>query len=64
MRAQERTWKNKRESREAYLARLRRTALRLPASFINKSIEDMVRRCQKLYEAKGWYFEEGGRRGC
>lgn len=64
MRAQEKTWKNKRETREAYLERLRKTAMGLPASFINDSVGDMVRRCQKLYEAKGGYFEEGGRRGC
>ena len=45
-------------------ARLRRTAIRLPAAFVKKSIEDMKRRCQRLYAAKGGYFEEGGRRGC
>jgi hypothetical protein len=65
MRSQEQTWKGKRrETREQYLSRLRKTALRLPASFIKKSIGDMARRCERLYQAKGSYFEEGGRRGC
>ena len=62
MRAQERSWpKNKRESRDDYMQCLRRTALRLPTAFITKSIGDMQRRCQRLYEAKGGLFEEGGR---
>ena len=62
MRAEERNWpKNKREARDDYMQRLRRTALRLPTAFITKSIGDMQRRCQRLYEAKGGLFEEGGR---
>ena len=62
MRAEERSWpKNKREARDDYMQRLRRTALRLPTAFITKSIGDMQRRCQRLYEAKGSLFEEGGR---
>lgn len=65
MRRQEKQWpSSKRESRAQYLARLRRTAMRLPASFIDRSIEDMRRRCQRLYAAGGGYFEEGGKRGC
>lgn len=61
MRQQEKLWpKSKRESRDGYASRLRRTALRLPRSFINASIGDMRRRCQRLFEAKGHHFEEGG----
>jgi hypothetical protein len=36
----------------------------LPKEFIVKSIGDMVRRGKRLYDAKGGYFEEGGKRGC
>ena len=62
MRRQERLWaETKTETRAAYLKRLRRTALRLPASFCEKSIKDMHRRCRLLFEAKGKHFEEGGR---
>ena len=64
MRTQEKTWKNNRGSRAEYVDRLRKTALRLPSSFIASIIGDMTRKCLKLYEAKGWYVEEGGRRGC
>ena len=53
--------KSKRETRDQYGTRLRRTALRLPLSFIDSSIGDMWRRCQRLYAAKGHHFEEGGR---
>ena len=62
MRRQEKMWRpSKTESRQQYLARLSRTAKRLPASFINRSIKDMKRRCQRLAAAKGGHFEEGGR---
>ena len=60
MRAQELSWsKTKRETREDYLLRLKRVALRLPKSFLKKSVGDMRRRCQLLYKAKGRHFEEG-----
>jgi hypothetical protein len=59
---QELNWgKNRRETRDQYLQRLRRTAQRLPQSFITDSIGDMRRRCQRLCDAKGGFFEEGGR---
>ena len=62
MRKQELKWRaNKRETRVEYVARLKRTALRLPQRFIENSIGDMVRRCQLLFEAEGGYFEEGGK---
>ena len=61
MRATEATWPaGKTESRKAYVARLRRTALRLPASFVNASVSNMRTRCQRLYNAGGGNFEEGG----
>ena len=51
-----------RESRVAFLKRLRRTAMRLPAAFINSSLKNMKVRCQRLAAAKGGHFEEGGHR--
>ena len=61
MRAQERGWpKNKRETREQYLSRLRRTALNLPSSYINDIIGDMALRCKLCMEADGGHFAEGG----
>ena len=60
MRQQELTWpKTKREAREDYLLRLKRTALRLPTPFLEKSVGDMRPRCQLLYKAKGYHFEGG-----
>ena len=62
MRAQERRFKkSKRETRAQYLGRLRRTAIALPPTFVNKAIGNMKERCQRLYEAKGRHFEEGGK---
>ena len=49
------------ETREQYVTRLKRTAGQLPKKFIDDSIGDMKRRCQRLYDAQGGYFEEGGR---
>ena len=61
MRAQEKRWpKTRRETRKAYLARLCRTAKRLPPALINRMVGGMRRRCQRLYAAKGGLFEEGG----
>ena len=62
MRAAEAKWPAGRtESRKQYIARLRRTAFGLPASFINKSIVNMQQRCKLLHEARGGHFEEGGK---
>ena len=62
MRQQEAKWpKSKRESREQYIQRLRKTATSLPKKFVEDSVGDMVRRCNRLYNAKGKLFEEGGR---
>ena len=61
MRKQEAKWgADRREGRMAYLARLRRTAMRLPAPFIDKSIETMKKRCAQIALAKGKHIEEGG----
>ena len=62
MRAQELRFKKaKRETRAEFLGRLRRTALSLPCSFVNKAIGNMRERCHRLYAAKGRHFEEGGK---
>ena len=53
---------SKKESRDEYLERLKRNAKSLSRSFINRAIEDMKRRCQRLYAARGGHFEEGARR--
>ena len=50
-----------REARKAFLARLRRTALRLPSTFINPRISNMQDRCKRLLAAVGGHIEEGGR---
>ena len=61
MRKQEQRFpEDKVETRGQYLARLRRTALRLPSRFIRASIRDMSRRCERMRVAKGCHFEEGG----
>lgn len=63
MRLQEKSWPDsKKETRGEFMARLRRTAMRLPSSFIGRAIGDMKNRCEKLQAAEGYYIEEGGRR--
>ena len=60
MRAQEKRFSPSfRESRPAFLKRLRRTALRLPSSFVNDSLTNMKIRCQRLVAAEGGHIEEG-----
>ena len=64
MRRQEKTWPaSKTETRAAYLARLRRTAMSLPSTYIEKVIGDLHKRCAKLVAAKGGHFIEGGHDG-
>ena len=48
-----------RESRVAFLRRLRRTAMRLPSVFINNSIKNIQIRCLRLVAAEGGHIEEG-----
>ena len=63
MRSAEAKWPlGRKETRAQFLARLRRTALALPRSFIDSSIGSMRRRCQLLHGASGRHFEEGGKR--
>ena len=61
MRAQEKRFLlSFRESRVAFLKRLRRTAMRLPSPFINNNLKNMKVRWQRLGAAQGGHFEEGG----
>ena len=50
----------KRETRAAFLARLRRTALSLPPSAVAAAVGGMKRRCARLKIAEGGHIEEGG----
>ena len=59
MHQQEESWKKKKETRAQYLARLRRTALSLPANVVQNMIHGMKARCQRLHDAKGGNIEEG-----
>jgi hypothetical protein len=60
MRKQERRYPNSsKETRAQYLARLRRTAMRLSPKFLKASIMSLKTRCQRLYDAKGGHIEEG-----
>ena len=59
MREQEAKWKNKKETREEYLERLKKTALALPESVVQKMVRGLKARCVRLYTAKGGHIEEG-----
>ena len=48
-----------RESRVAFLKRLRRTGTRLHSAFINNNLKDMKVRCQRMVAAGGGHSEEG-----
>ena len=62
MRKQEKKWPaDKRETRTEFERRLNRVARSLPKEFIDKSIGDLQRRCERLHAARGGLFEEGGR---
>ena len=64
LRMEERTWADDRkETREQFIQRLRRTIRTLPKSSIDRAIGDLAWRAQALHKAKGGLFEEGGRRG-
>ena len=59
MRVQEKRFKPSfRETRDKYLARLRRTALNMNAGDLTKTIRSMKRRCRQCFEANGKHFEE------
>ena len=52
------------ETREEFGKPLDRTAKNLPKDFIFKSVAKLQERCQRLYEAKGGFFEEGRHACC
>ena len=60
MRRQERTMKDKRETREQFSKRLDKVAFSLRPALISKAIGNMRTRCQRLFKAEGGLFEEGG----
>ena len=61
MRQTEAKWpKVQRETRQAYLARLRRTAVSLSADYIRKIVGAMSGRVQQVLDARGHFFPEGG----
>ena len=49
----------KTESRECVLKKLRNSAFGLPKNVIQKMIQDLKPRCQRLYDANGRDFEDG-----
>jgi hypothetical protein len=51
---------SKRETRAAYIERLRRAAMSIPKKSIGKAIANFQSRCELLYRARGGHFEEGG----
>ena len=54
MRLQERTFReNKKQSKEQYMARLKKTALGLPRAQVEKAVMDMRRRVRAIYDADG-----------
>ena len=55
--------RSKRETRTAYIARLRCAALAIPKPFIRKAICNMKRRSQLIFAARGGHIEEGRRHG-
>ena len=59
MREQEARMKiDKRESADAFKARLRKVALSLPKKTVTKAVKDMRRRLQLVHAAKGGLFKE------
>ena len=61
MRSKEKKWPaSKRESRQAYITRLRRTACSMPADYVEKIVGAMAGRVQQVLEFGGGFFPEGG----
>lgn len=48
----------KRESKAAFLKRLRRVALALPATFVERAMQSMKRRCKAIKANKGYLIDE------
>ena len=63
MREQERNWASKKDTRDQYVARLKKTAQDLEQEFVNDTIGNLVVRCERLFQAQGGYFLEGGSSG-
>ena len=63
MREQERNWKSKTETRDQYMARLKKTAQDLEQELVNDAVGNLVVCCVRLYQAQGGYFLEGGSSG-
>jgi len=60
LRAQERNFaKSYCETRKHFVARVRRTIIRMPEEFLRKLIGAMQRRSMLVKDAKGKHFEEG-----
>ena len=58
MRARERMFPvGKRETRAAFIRRLKRTAKSIPSDMVSKSIGGMKKRCQRLVAAEGGQIE-------
>ena len=58
MRETERGWADgKKEDRDAYIRRLKRTAMGLSSDEIDKAVGSMKRRSQDLFDAKGGQIE-------
>ena len=51
---------NKRETRQAYLARLRRTACSLSTDYVSSIVGDLAGRVQQVIPSQGSFFPEGG----
>ena len=49
---------NRKESKEDFLKRLRRTALTLPASLVKRAVQSMKRRCKAIQANGGYLIEE------
>ena len=63
LRKQERRWPaSRRESRNSFIRRLRRTACNISAHDLNKAVGDLAWRAGALYRSKGGLFDEGASR--
>jgi hypothetical protein len=59
LRETERSWpEGRKETREQFIKRLRKTARSIPGRLINKAIGDLARRANLLYRAEGGLFDE------
>ena len=60
MREEERDWPaSKKESRAAFIVRLRKAARSFPSEYINGIVGAIAGRCHKVVAAKGGHIAEG-----